>query len=86
MTPEEKKIEKAANNYIKHSANNMGIEKTAFIEGAKSDAAKEYHTKGMWSNEEVRELMEAFDITIKFVIQFKLPFSCVELFDQNKKK
>lgn len=39
---QEQKIEQAAENYKKQTANKMQIEKFAFVAGAKSEASKEY--------------------------------------------
>lgn len=66
-----------------------------FIQGAKSDAAKAYHTKGMYSEEEVICLLgEHLNVNLDWVIQSiddpkwgrqnKPNFT--EWFEQNKKK
>ena len=65
MTPEEKKIEEAADNHHYFGINapigsrnraNFEQKKESFIAGAKSDAAKNYWQKGMYTEEEVDAL------------------------------
>ena len=68
MTPElEKKIEEAADNHHYFGINapigsrnraNFEQKKESFIAGAKSDAAKNYWQKGMYTEEEVLALFE----------------------------
>lgn len=55
MTTEEKKIEEAAKS---QEGVLNGSLKFAFIKGAKSDAAKEYHTKGMYTQEQLDERLD----------------------------
>lgn len=73
MDKEEQKIAKAAQRYCKECLPEIetnvegimyqiGIIKalsSGFIAGSKSDAAKEYHTKGMYSREEVIQLCKS---------------------------
>jgi len=50
----------------------------SFIQGAKSEAAKAYHTKGMYSEEEVLELLLNY--------AGENPIHLKEWFDKSKKK
>lgn len=56
MTPEEIKIEEAAEKHY----NELPYENSrySFISGAKSSEAKEYHTKGMYTEEELNPLFD----------------------------
>lgn len=93
MVDLEKQIEEAADlKYTKLSANPPYCEikeKSAirgFVEGAKSEAAKAYHTKGMYSEDEAKKLAllaaeHAQDYHMKFPYEW---FD--EWFEQNKKK
>lgn len=96
MTPEEKKIEevaKAAAGFNKESDPYEEEERyfrtsdcrtfDACLSCIKSDAAKEYHTKGMWSNEEVRELLRKYSKEQKCKPWF---VGGDKWFQQNKKK
>ena len=65
MTTEEKKIEEAAKDHCLYDRNICeeddalcNLSEQMFILGAKSDAAKEYHTKGMFTQEQVFKLLK----------------------------
>lgn len=64
MAPEEKKIEEAAHDIVTDLVDSgeydskYCIAKDAAIELAKSDAARDYHTKGMYSQDQVFKLLE----------------------------
>ena len=71
MNELEKKIEEAADNHHYFGINapigsrnraNFEQKKESFIAGAKSDAAKNYWQKGMYTEEEVKELFRKFVI------------------------
>jgi hypothetical protein len=85
----DKEIEKAAKEkYI------FSEFKTAFIEGAKSEVAKAYHTQGMYSEEEVQSLCkktwrEAFRYGVNENYSHSKLADCNTFnawFTQNKKK
>ena len=62
------------------------IWREGFRFGALSDAARDHHQKGLYSETEVRELLQAFKVTMAFAKDFGLPCDILELFEKNKKK
>lgn len=62
------------------------IWREGFRFGALSDAARDHHQKGLYTEEEIIELLQAFKVTIDFASQFGLPCDIMELFEENKKK
>lgn len=91
MTTEEKNIEKAAEYYsnIIESISMQSFNKIQcaddYIAGVKSEAAKEYWQKGMYSEDEVIELLSKMDYC-GWVGNFAGPDVRKEWFEQNKKK
>ena len=91
MTPKEKFVERSATAYADKCTGNENDHyntKLTFIHGAQSDAAKEFHTKGMYTEEEVRRLV--WEARIFYHEYSHLPFSFIggkfnEWFEQNKK-
>lgn len=88
MTPEEQKIEEAAKKYANVCYNYIAS-LIGFTKGALSQEAKEYHTKGMYTEEEVRNLFiercKALSTKHDKFQQFLLKQD-LEWFEQNKKK
>jgi len=81
-----------SNNKIKEEGFNYGhqwsdegkfmIASMAFEDGAKSEASREYHQRGMYSEEEVKTLIGD---AVRFYIDYAhLPFA--EWWNNNKKK
>lgn len=87
MTTEEKKIEEAARDIVTDLIDSgeydcrFSIAKDAAIELAKSDAAKEYHSKGMITKEEVLSFFEKYEPNLAVTI---LKSEFIEWFDKNK--
>lgn len=102
MVDLEKQIEEAADlKYTTLSANPPYCEikgKAAirgFVEGAKSDAAKAYHTKGMYTLQQVSDFIEdEYDNYLDYLLEnnrcsrrgSKTYLSFADWFEQNKKK
>lgn len=88
----EKKIEEAAFKFCKDSKNIeiQGFEFNAFCEGAKSEEAKAFHIQGMYTEEEVKELLECYESHFRcHISQYCDPQDVQnfeEFFEQNKKK
>ena len=101
MTVEERTIEQAA---IKESFRKFGKNscespsclqyKLGFIVGAKSPEAKEFHTKGMYSEEEVHQMFQKYGIDrieeelriLGGAMESFEAFTIDEWFELNKKK
>lgn len=88
MTTEEKKIEEAAKDHCLYDRNICeeddalcNLSEQMFILGAKSDAAKEYHSKGMITKEEVLSFFEKYEPNLAVTI---LKSEFVEWFDKAK--
>ena len=83
MTVEEENINKAAQEH-----RNNPNPTIAFISGAKSPEAKAFHTKGMYSEEEVKVMIKEFGYHInrKYNPQHPIVGEVNEWFEQNKKK
>lgn len=66
----------------------MGACKISFEKGAKSPEAKAFHTKGMYSEEEVKNTIREFGhhINRKYNPQHPIVGEVNEWFEQNKKK
>ena len=79
MTVEEENINKAAQEH-----RNNPNPTIAFISGAKSPEAKAFHTKGMYSEEEVREIIDQIDDLYRPYHRNNI--LGWEWFEQNKKK
>lgn len=58
----------------------------SFIEGAKSEVAKEYHTKNMYSEEEVKNLIQIAWATASAYGEYTNSKDCNDWFEHNKKK
>lgn len=105
MTPEEKKIEEVANNHCLYERGNCdeddrlcNLSDHMFVIGAKSDAAKEYWQKGMYTEEEVLLLLKRVGKEISYPETYYEPSDTDEnndkyfdseiedWFNQNKKK
>lgn len=93
MTPEEIKIEESAERHY----NELPYEnsKYSFITGAKSQVAKEYHTKGMYTEEEVDKIVRrAYQFGFEGGMYENTDFithqhdcnSITKWFEKNKKK
>jgi hypothetical protein len=92
MSELEKKIEEAAEEFSCNGNpfdQDIAVRSRAFIIGAKSPEAKEYWQKGMYTEEEVKELF--INRSKKFSTSVE-PFNAILLkqdldwFEQNKKK
>ena len=87
MTVEERAIEQAAKDEYEDfllTAREQSLGKSAFIIGAKSPEAKAFHTKGMYSEEEVREIIDQIDDLYRPYHRNNI--LGWEYFEQNKKK
>ena len=87
MTVEEKAIEQAAKYEYEDfllADREQSLGKSAFIVGAKSPEAKSFHTKGMYSEEEVREIIDQIDDLYRPYHRNNI--LGWEWFEQNKKK
>lgn len=87
MTVEEKAIEQAAKDEYENfllTDREQSLGKSAFIIGAKSPEAKAFHTKGMYSEEEVREIIDQIDDLYRPYHRNNI--LGWEWFEQNKKK
>ena len=83
----EKQIEEAAE--IEYSIKDgllsnreRDISRSAYIKGTKSEAAKAFHQQGMYSEEEVKQLLNQCNCLSKSIEDFNEQ----EWFEQNKKK
>ncbi len=82
MKDYEKQIEEVAKNF-----SNIYSERELFIDGAKSEAAKEYWQQGMCSEEEVFILIEKIYRTGIYQREtYNKSMNLTEWFDNNKKK
>ena len=87
MTVEERAIEQAAKDEYENfllTDREQSLGKSAFIIGAKSPEAKAFHTKGMYSEEEVREIIDQIDDLYRPYHRNNI--LGWEWFEQNKKK
>ena len=83
----EKQIEEAAEKYSLNGdwtmfAEKEIVRKEAYISGAKSEAAKEYWQQGMYSEDEIWELL--FDNTNIFLDWFQLAITNPEKANENR--
>ena len=97
MTIEERAIEQAAKDEYENfllTDREQSLGKSAFIVGAKSPEAKAFHTKGMYSEEEVYQMFQKYGrdrieeklgILCGAIESFET-FTIDEWFEQNKKK
>ena len=84
----EKKIIEADHRYCKKINTYVGFGN--FTQGAKSPEAKAFHTQGMYTEEEVKELLECYESHFRcHISQYCDPQDVQnfeEFFEQNKKK
>lgn len=97
MKDYEKQIEEAANKHIE-SREHKDSSRYSFLYGVKSPEAKEFHQQGMYTEEEVKEILESFQWYAKdnceanyldeetAEIVFGYDYNFEEWFGQNKKK
>ena len=97
MIVEERTIEQAAQRYCEMECNKrphifrdineqlwfMGACKISFEKGAKSPEAKEFHTKGMYDDDDVWKLLNKY---LDYQEHGLDNLTTIEWFEQNKKK
>lgn len=86
MVDLEKQIEEYLSKCDKVENSRLSI----WMDGIKSEVAKAYHTKGMYSEEEVVNILNKLMSNYLFygngIFNKENPFSISEWFEQNKKK
>ena len=86
MTVEERAIEQAAKDEYENfllTDREQSLGKSAFIIGAKSPEAKAFHTKGMYSDDDVWKLLNKY---LDYQEHGLDNMTAIEWFEQNKKK
>ena len=86
MIVEERTIEQAAKDEYENfllTDREQSLGKSAFIIGAKSPEAKEFHTKGMYDDDDVWKLLNKY---LDYQEHGLDNMTTIEWFEQNKKK